>query len=211
MLTTPGGSSSASKISRQHQRRQRRLLGRLEHRRAAAASAGRQLPRRHQQRVVPGDDLPDHADGLAQHQRQGVVGDRQRLAVDLAGEPAVVLEAVRGVGDVELGLDDRLAHVAGVGLGQRRPFLRGSPRPPCRAGRPARVRTTARTGRCRTRPAPPRPRRARPRGPLRGRSQSPRRRWGWAARGSCRTGRRPTDRRSTFATFAPSSAGRSRS
>ena len=32
------------------------------------------------------------------------------------GQAAVVLEAVRGVGDVELGLDDRLAHVARLEL-----------------------------------------------------------------------------------------------
>ena len=118
MLTTPGGSSSASKMLRQQQRRERRLLRRLEHDRAAGRQRGRQLPGRHQQRIVPGDDLPDHAHRLAQHHRQRVVGNRQGLALDLAGEPGVVLEAVRGVGHVELRLDDRLAHVAGLGLRQ---------------------------------------------------------------------------------------------
>ena len=62
------------------QRRQRRLLGGLEHDRAAAGERRPELPRRHQQREVPGDDLADDADRLAQ--RVGEVlagrGDRRR-------------------------------------------------------------------------------------------------------------------------------------
>ena len=46
--------------------RQRRLLGRLEHDGAARGQSRAELPGRHQQREVPGDDLTDHADRLAQ-------------------------------------------------------------------------------------------------------------------------------------------------
>ncbi len=118
MLTTPGGSSSASKICASTSADSGVCSAGLSTAVQPAASAGRQLPGGHQQRVVPGDDLPDDADRLAHHHRQRVVGHRQRLAVDLGGQAAVVLEAVRGVGDVELRLDDRLAHVAGLELGQ---------------------------------------------------------------------------------------------
>ena len=55
------------------QRRQRRLLGRLEHDRAAGRQRRAELPRRHQQREVPRDDLADHADRLAQR-----VGEERR-------------------------------------------------------------------------------------------------------------------------------------
>ncbi len=46
----------------QHQRGQRRGLGRLEDDGVAAGQRGRDLPRRHQQREVPRDDLAGHAD-----------------------------------------------------------------------------------------------------------------------------------------------------
>ena len=88
---------------RQLQHRQRRLLGRLEHHRAARADRRRELPRGHQQRVVPRDDLPGDADRLAQREAHRVVGDGHDVAVDLGREAAVVLEAGRDVGDVELG------------------------------------------------------------------------------------------------------------
>ena len=97
---------------------QRRLLGRLEHDRAAGADRRRELPRRHQQRVVPRDDLAGDADRLAQREAHRVVGHRQDVAVNLRRQAAVVLEAGRDVGDVELGLDDRLAAVARLELGQ---------------------------------------------------------------------------------------------
>ena len=45
---------------------QRRLRVGLQHDRAAGGKRGRELPRRHQQRVVPRDDLAGDADGLLQ-------------------------------------------------------------------------------------------------------------------------------------------------
>ena len=74
----------------QAQRRQRRLLGGLEHPTLPAASAGRDLPDRHHQRVVPGRDLADDADRLA--------ADHGRVAAHvLAGRAA--LEHARGAGE----------------------------------------------------------------------------------------------------------------
>ena len=118
MLTTPGGRPASAKLRREREHRERRLLGRLQHRRAAGADRRRQLPRRHQQRVVPRDDLPGDADRLAQREAHRVVGHRDDVAVNLRREAAVVLEARRDVGDVELGLDDRLAGVARLELGE---------------------------------------------------------------------------------------------
>ena len=82
----------------EHQRGERRLLGRLQHHGAPGGQRRRQLPRGHQQRIVPRDDLADDADGLAHDHRQRVVGHFERLAMDLRRQPAVILEAVRGVG-----------------------------------------------------------------------------------------------------------------
>ena len=97
-----------------------------------AARAGRQLPRRHQEREVERDDLPDHSEWLVE-----VVGDRvlvdlrdrALLAADHRGE---VAEVVGGERDVRR---ERLAHGLAVlpALGDRR-ASRGSPRsrpPPC--------------------------------------------------------------------------------
>ena len=47
---------------RQQQRGERRGLRRLQHHRVPAGEGRRDLPGRHQQREVPGDDLPDHAE-----------------------------------------------------------------------------------------------------------------------------------------------------
>ena len=118
MLTTPGGSPASAKLDASASDGQRRLLGRLQHRRAAGADRRRELPRRHQQRIVPRDDLPGDADRLAQREAHRVVGHRDDVAVNLRRQAAVVLEAGGDVGDVELGFDDRLAGVARLELGE---------------------------------------------------------------------------------------------
>ena len=68
--------------------------------RVAAGERGAELPGRHQQREVPGDDLTDHADRLAQRvvEEAGAVGpvDRDRLALDLGRPARVVAEVVDG-------------------------------------------------------------------------------------------------------------------
>ena len=72
---------------REEQRRQRRRLGRLEHDRVPARERRRDLPREHQQREVPRDDLA----GDAERARRAV---RERV-LELVG-PARVVEEVRG-------------------------------------------------------------------------------------------------------------------
>ena len=86
----------------QPQRGQRGLLGRLEHHGVAGGQRRAELPRGHQQREVPRDDLPDDADRLAQRVgvevRAGHVGHRDvdRVALDLGGPAGHVVEQVRG-------------------------------------------------------------------------------------------------------------------
>ena len=97
------------------QRRERRLLGRLQHHRVAARERDAELPRRHQQREVPRDDLADDADGLAAGVAEHpLAGDRHRdrLALDLRRPPGVVAELVDHERDVGDARDrDRLAVV----------------------------------------------------------------------------------------------------
>src|SRR5580765_8492076 len=113
-----GRKAGVGETGRQRERGQRRLLRRLQHRRAAGADRRRELPRRHQQRVIPRHDLPGDADRLAQRQAHRIVRYRYDIAVNLGGQAAVILEASGDVGDVELGFDDRLAGVAGLQRGK---------------------------------------------------------------------------------------------
>ena len=93
------------------QGRQRRLLGRLHHDGVPAGQGRAPLPRQHQQREVPGDDLADHADRLPQGVRQEVAPDRDRPALDLVGPAGVVAQGVADALHVALGVGDRLAAV----------------------------------------------------------------------------------------------------
>ena len=88
----------------EQQRGQRRGLGRLEHDRVAGGERRRDLPRQHQQREVPRDDLAGHAERLRVAAEAGVL--------ELVG-PARVVEEVRGDdGHVDVArLLDRLAVV----------------------------------------------------------------------------------------------------
>ena len=73
-LSTPGGSRSAIS-SIEHQDAERGLLGGLQHHAVAGGERGRELPDRHQQREVPGNDLPDDAERLMEMIGDGVVVD----------------------------------------------------------------------------------------------------------------------------------------
>lgn len=128
------------------QRRQRRDLGRLQDHRATGGECRDDLPHRHLQRVVPGRDGADDADGFTAD-RRGVVARvlRTRLALEIACDTGEELDVVDRSGDVELGREpDRLAGVRDLfgdqhlGLrrqrsGQReqdtRPFGRGGTSP----------------------------------------------------------------------------------
>ena len=77
-FTTPSGSSVSARISASLQRGQRRVRRRLEHARVAHRERRRQLPDRHHEREVPGNDPGADADRLAQHEVVGVgrIADR---------------------------------------------------------------------------------------------------------------------------------------
>ncbi len=87
------------------ERGQRRLLGGLQHDGACARQNRSELPRRHQQREVPRDDLPNHADRLAEGVREVLAGRRERRdrngrALDLRRPARHIPEQVRRQRDV---------------------------------------------------------------------------------------------------------------
>ena len=153
-----------------------------------AASAGADLPRRDQQREVPGDDLPAHADRLlaaCNRTSSGVRGGHD-AALDLRRPAREVPEVGDGLRDVdELGQLDRLAVVERVDLGQLVRVGRRSGR----RGGAGRARAAAPASRASpTRPRTPRARRRR-RGPRRPPRRRARRRR--PARWSTAPSRRP--------------------
>jgi hypothetical protein len=90
--------------------------GRLEDRAVTRCQRGRELPRGHQQREVEGDDLPDHAERLAEVVGDQILADFGRPALLRArsrGEVAEVVDHQRDVGGQ--GLADRLAVLPAFG------------------------------------------------------------------------------------------------
>ncbi len=149
MLTTPGGSSAWRSTSHEEQRGQRRRLGRLEHDRVPARERRRDLPREHQQREVPRDDLA----GDAERPRPAV---RERV-LELVGPARVVEEVRRRERQVDVArLLDRLAAVQRLEHGELARALLQDARDPeqvLRAlGRPAAPTSRSRTRRARRRP-----------------------------------------------------------
>jgi hypothetical protein len=98
---------------------QRGLLGGLEHDRVAGRERGRELPRGHEQREVPRDDLPHHPERLVQvvgHRVLVELGHGALLRADAGGEVTEVIDGERQVG--RQALADRLAVVPRLGHGQ---------------------------------------------------------------------------------------------
>ena len=124
--------------------RRRRELGRLDDDRVACSERRRQLPRRQQQRRVPGDDRGDDAERLVARVVEGVglVG-RDHRAFDLVGEPAVVVVPLRHVRRLHAHLGVQLAVVADFDLGQLLRALGDE------IAEPAQQRTAARCGQLR--------------------------------------------------------------
>ncbi len=117
-LSTPGGNRSPMR-SISTMIAHRRLLGRLQHDAVSRGERRGELPRRHQDREVPRDDLPDHAERLVIVVGDGVVIDlRQRafLGADASGEIAEMIDGERNVGEGRLA--DRLAVVDGLDRGE---------------------------------------------------------------------------------------------
>ncbi len=92
-------------------RRQRRDLGGLEHNRVASRERRSELPHRHEQRIVPWDNLGADADGLAHRQRLHVLGHLVRHAHRLRREARIVAQAVACVTDIAFRFAERLAAV----------------------------------------------------------------------------------------------------
>ena len=121
ILTTPSGKPASWISCAEPQRRERRLLRRLEHDGAAGRERRRELPGRHHQRRVPRNDLPDHADRLAQRIGVEIAGLRQAdgLAGQLGGPAGRVADHLAAHGDVGMAdIGDRLAVVERLELGQ---------------------------------------------------------------------------------------------
>jgi hypothetical protein len=85
------------------QHAERRLRIRLQHDRATGCERGRELPHRHQQRVVPGNDLRADADRLLQGVGEERAADRIRAAGDRAHDGREEAEVLGCPAD--LGLD----------------------------------------------------------------------------------------------------------
>ncbi len=71
------------------------------------SEAGRELPRRHEQRVVPGGDQSADADGLPPRVLEQRPGRGERSAVNFVGTAGEVLEAADRVGEVQLRVAQR--------------------------------------------------------------------------------------------------------
>ena len=103
----------------QAQRGQGGRIGRLEHDRTASGQRRAPLPGDHEQREVPGDDLPSDADRLSLGVAEVVAADGDDLALDLVGPAGVIAEAVDHERQVDVAaLGDWLAVVKGLELGQ---------------------------------------------------------------------------------------------
>ena len=122
-MTTPGGRPTSAQPVRHFQRGDRSLLGRLQHAGATRGQRRRQLPGRHQQRIIPRNDLARDADRFLERKAHGVVGNRIHVSENFGGQSAVVLKAGGNVGDVVFRFDDRLAGVAGFQFRQHRQVL----------------------------------------------------------------------------------------
>ncbi len=95
----------------QTESRQRRLRIGLEDDGAARRERRRELPRRHQQRVVPRDDLRGDADRLLQRVEEQRAADRVRAAGDRGDRRGVEPEVLGGAEELRLHGRARLAHV----------------------------------------------------------------------------------------------------
>ena len=111
-LSVPSGQAALVEDLGDRERGERGLRGRLHDGGVAAGERRGDLPAGDHRREVPRRDQRAHADGLAQGDVDARRHDRDRLARDLVGGAAPVLEDVRG--DVDLGAcrRDRLAAVA---------------------------------------------------------------------------------------------------
>ena len=100
------------------QGRKRSLLGRLQHAGAARGQRRREFPCRHEQWIIPGNDLSGNTDRLLQSKADRVVWDRINIAQNLGCKSAVVFKAGRNIGDIVFCFDNRLPSIAAFEFGK---------------------------------------------------------------------------------------------
>src|SRR5258706_6544843 len=113
-----GGQATVAEIICELESGEWSLLGGLKNAGASCGDRGSKLPCRHEERVVPRNDLSGNADWFFQRQTHRVIRNRIDVADNFGGEATVVFEAGSGVGDVVLGLDDGLAGIAAFEFGE---------------------------------------------------------------------------------------------
>ena len=101
------------------QRGERRLLSGFHHDGVTRRHGRANLPRPHEKRKVPGDDLAADTNGLVAGVGQGLGVGVDDLAVHLVRPAAIVSQARRRVGDVTHGHGERLAVVQGLNTSQQ--------------------------------------------------------------------------------------------
>ena len=111
--------AAVGEMFRKFERGERRLLRGLKHAGASGGQRRRQFPRRHQQRIVPRNNLSGNADRLFERKAHRIVGNGIHIADNFGREPAVIFEAGGDIVEVVLGFDDRLAGVAAFEFGER--------------------------------------------------------------------------------------------
>ena len=115
----PGRNTRLLDPRREFEGGDRGVVAGLGHNRAAGRQRGRELPAQQQQRRVPRDDRPDHADRFA-----AGVDEEVRLAggdggsLELVGQAGVVVEPLGNDGQLVAHLPRQLAGVAGFQLGE---------------------------------------------------------------------------------------------
>ena len=117
-LTTPGGKPDLDRELREAERGERRLGIGLEHDRATGRERRGELPRRHQERVVPGDDLSADADRFLLRIEEERAADGVRAACDRRGRGGEEAEVLDGAADLRLDRRDRLADVPRFEVGE---------------------------------------------------------------------------------------------
>ncbi|MNR04149.1 hypothetical protein D3C85_1200840 [compost metagenome] len=119
-----GGQADAISGGGQFQGGQGGQFGRFQHHRGTGGQGRRDLPGRHQQRVVPGDDLSRYANRLVTDAApEAGIWQGQRLVlafVQFTGKAGVVTKAADRVADVPLRFGQRFAVVPHFQFGQCR-------------------------------------------------------------------------------------------
>ena len=104
---------------REFHRANRCLLGGFENDGVAGRQRGREFPRGHQQREIPGNDLTANADRLAQRVIEHAAGNRNRFAFDLGGPTGEVLKVLHHLRQIDVeGFFDRFTVVGGFNRGE---------------------------------------------------------------------------------------------